>query len=99
MNDLIERITKVAKKKAEDVGLDWGESFSLIQITEKLGNLAEQYTFPRLGKEIDPDGKKRALAELVLMCYVLAKVVDIDLEEESVKRVEQLEKIYLDEKE
>jgi hypothetical protein len=95
MNSLIERITKVAKKKAADEGLEWGESFSLIQITEKMGKLAECYTFPRLGKDVDPDGKKRALSKLILMCFVDAKINGIDIEEEMLKEVEQLEKIYL----
>ena len=91
MNDLINRIHIIAKLKAEQSGFEWNESFSLLQITQKLGKVIETYTFPLLQKDKDPDSFKESLADLVLMIMVASKVNEIDLEYEMIKKLEQLE--------
>lgn len=82
---------KIIKDIDAKYKIDRDQYLTFTQLVEEIGELAKEINTPRLrNKEIDYENLKGEFADVILQVFILAKMLNIDVEEAVKYKVEIL---------
>jgi len=91
IEEISNKITELARKRAESKGYELNEEICLIHIMEELGELsAELFSKKARPDKFDEENLKVEICDLILESLTLAKIKNIDLSKKLNEKIKEI---------